>query len=94
MTIDGSKGGGRIHDINHTYTSSLDHNGSRICYALVALHNLIIYGGDVRNAFGEADGPAVQTYLQPDQQFKEWWSKKLKRSPILPGQVIPLKTNI
>ena len=63
-------------------------------YAVSAHKNHVICGGDATNAFGEAPGPAQQYCIQPDLQFKKWWSECLGRPPLRPGDIIPILGNM
>jgi hypothetical protein len=39
------------------YANALDQTGSKIFYALAAAENLLVFGADVSNAFGDAPPP-------------------------------------
>jgi hypothetical protein len=53
-TCDGSTRGGQVRVFDHVHANSLDQTGSRVFYATSAVENLLIFGSDVSNAFGEA----------------------------------------
>ena len=89
-TCDGSTRSGQVRVLDHTYANGLDQTGSRIFYAAAAAENLVIYGADVSNAFGEADPPKQGFFIYPDQAFREWWTEHLGNPPIPDGHVIPV----
>jgi hypothetical protein len=63
--------------------------GSRLFYAVTAVENMICFGSDVSNAFGNAPPPKQGFFVRPDAAFKEWWISK-GREPIPDGYVIPV----
>ena len=67
----------------------MDQISSRILYALSAAENLVVYGADVANAFGEAPPPKQGFFIRPDKAFHDWWLHK-NRAPIPKGYVIPI----
>ena len=56
-TCDGSTRGGKVHVLDYTHANCVDHTASRLFYAVSAAENLLIFGGDVSNAFSEAPPP-------------------------------------
>ncbi|KAL7488574.1 hypothetical protein ACHAW6_014164 [Cyclotella cf. meneghiniana] len=88
-TCDGSTRGGQVRVLDHTYANSLDQTGSRLFYALTAAENMMCFGADVSNAFGDAPPPKQGFFIRPDTAFKEWWIAK-GREPIPKGYVIPV----
>ena len=56
-TCDGSSRGGQVRVLDHTYANCVDQTSSRLFYAIAAMENLMVYGADVTNAFGEAEEP-------------------------------------
>ena len=56
-TCDGSSRGGQVRVLDHTYANCVDQTSSRLFYAIAAMENLMVYGADVTNAFGEAEAP-------------------------------------
>jgi hypothetical protein len=56
-TCDGSTRGGQVRVLDHTFANSIDQTGSKIFYAIAAAENLLVFGADVSNAFGEAPPP-------------------------------------
>jgi deoxyuridine 5'-triphosphate nucleotidohydrolase len=74
----------------YTYAKSLDHVGSRIFWATAASKNFVVRGADASNAFAEADAPKIPLYVRVNDQYREWWTEKMKRPPIPPGYVLPV----
>jgi hypothetical protein len=72
-TCDGSTRGRQVRVLDHTFANSIDQTGSRIFYAVAAAENLLVFGADVSNAFGEAPPPKQGFYIRPDVAFKEWF---------------------
>jgi hypothetical protein len=88
-TCDGSTHGGAVRVLDHVHANSIDQTGSRIFYGLAAVENLLVFGSDVSNAFGEASPPKQGFYILPDKAFRGWWSSK-GRDPIPDNAVIPV----
>jgi hypothetical protein len=89
-TCDGSTRAGKVRILDHTYANCVDQTGARIFYAASAAENLLMFGADVSNAFGEAPSPKQGFYIRPDKAFNEWWTIHKQRPPIPPGHVIPI----
>jgi hypothetical protein len=81
--------GGQVRALDHTYANSLDQTGSRLFYAVSTVENMICFGADVSNAFGDAPPPKQGFFIRPDNAFREWWIAK-GRDPIPEGYVIPV----
>ena len=81
--------GGQVHVLNHTDANSVDQRGSQLFYALTAAENLLCFGLDVSNAFGEAPPPIQGFYICLDKAFHAWWISKVQ-PPIPEGYVIPV----
>ena len=79
-TCDGSSRGGQVRVLDHTFANSIDQTGSRIFYAVSAAENLLVFGADVSNAFGEAPPPKQGFYIKPDKAFKEWFLDRYGRN--------------
>ncbi|KAL7545863.1 hypothetical protein ACHAWF_009219 [Thalassiosira exigua] len=92
MTCDGSPRSGQVRVLDHTYANCVDQTSSRLFYAISATENLLIYGSDVSNAFGEAAPPKQGFFIRPDKAFRNWWVNHKGRAPIPPGHVIPVLT--
>lgn len=90
MTCDGSSRAGQVRILDETFASCVDRTGSRLFYAIAAAENLLVYGSDVSNAFGEAAPPQQGFYIRPDQAFREWWTDHKGYPPIPDGYVIPV----
>jgi deoxyuridine 5'-triphosphate nucleotidohydrolase len=78
----------------YTYAKSLDHVGSRIFWAASASKNFVVRGADASNAFAEADAPKIPLFVRVNEQFREWWTEKMKRPPIPEGYVLPVNKAI
>ena len=89
-TADGSARNGMVRVLDQTYANCIDHTGARIFYAASAVENLIIFGSDVSNAFGEAPPPKQGCFIRPDRAFHDWWVLHLGNPPIPQGFVIPI----
>jgi hypothetical protein len=89
MTCDGSPRSGQVRVLDHVYANALDQTGSKIFYALAAAENLLVFGADVSNAFGDAPPPKQGFFIRPDQAFRDWWVAK-GNAPIPDGYVIPV----
>ena len=46
-----------VRVLNYTYAGCVDHPSSRMFYADVAVENMMVYGADVTNVFGDAPPP-------------------------------------
>ena len=87
---DGSTRAGQVRVIDHTYANSVDQTGSRIFWSIAAVENMVVYGSDVVNAFGEAPPPKQHFFVYPDKAFRDWWTTHKGRPPIPRGYVIPI----
>ena len=88
-TMDGSARNGNVRVLDHTYANCVEQTGSRLFYAASAIENLVIFGADASNAFGEAPPPKQGAFIRPDKAFREWWwARKGERIP--EGYVIPV----
>jgi hypothetical protein len=88
-TCDGSTRGGQVRILDHTFANSIDQTGSRIFYAVAAAENLLVFGADVSNAFGEAPPPKQGFYIRPDTAFCEWYKARYGKD-IPQGYVVPV----
>ncbi|KAL9178443.1 hypothetical protein ACHAXT_003773 [Thalassiosira profunda] len=89
-TCDGSTRAGQVRVLDYTYANCVDQTSNRLFYALSAAENLVVFGADVSNAFGEAPPPKQGFYIRPDKAFLDWWVNHKGRDPIPPGFVIPV----
>jgi hypothetical protein len=80
-TCDGSPKTGRACVLDETYTNCADQTSSRLFYAIAAAENLLIFGADVSNVFGEAPPPKQGFFIRLDRAFMEWWTQHRKKSP-------------
>jgi hypothetical protein len=79
-----------LHANVETFASCLEHPVLRLFFALAAADNLIVYGGDARDAFAHSPGPTVPTFLRLDDAFIEWYHARFNvRLPR--HQVLPIK---
>ena len=81
-TCDGSTRVGQVRILDHIYANYVDQTSSRIFYALTAAENIVVYGANFSNAFGEAPPPKQGFFIRPDKAFHDWWTKCKKRPPI------------
>jgi hypothetical protein len=88
-TCDGSTQGGQVRVLDHTFANSIDQTGSRIFYAVASAENLLVFGADVSNAFGETPPPKQGFYIRPDTAFREWYKARYNND-IHEGWVIPV----
>ena len=77
--------------LDHTYAAALDQSGARTFWALSVLHGHICIGADATNAFAEAPPPKAPLFVTIDRPFRDWWEQVLKRPPITPGHVMPVR---
>ena len=77
--------------IGHTYANYINHTSSPILYAAAAAENILIFGLDVSNTFGEAKTPEQGFYIRPDSAFHDWWVHHKCREPIPPVHYIPVR---
>ena len=88
-TCDGSTRGGQVRILDHTFANSIEQTGSRIFYAIAAAENLLVFGADVSNAFGEAPPPKQGFFIRPDKPFRDWYLARYNF--VIPdGWVIPV----
>ena len=59
-------------------------------YTMSAAEDMMIYGVNVTNAFGDASPPAQGLHILPDRAFNNWWTICKGRELIPPGHVIPV----
>jgi hypothetical protein len=88
-TCDGSTRAGQVRVLDHTFANSIEQTGSRIFYALAAAENLLVFGADVSNAFGEAPPPKQGFYIRPDKPFCDWYYARFGKT-IPTGWVVPV----
>jgi len=88
-TCDGSTRAGQVRILDHTFANSIEQTGSRIFYAIAAAENLLVFGADVSNAFGEAPPPKQGFFIKPDKPFRDWYLARYNKA-IPEGWVIPV----
>ena len=77
-TCNGGKRYGKAVTLAHTYASCVEQPASRLYYALAAMEGMTVIGADASNAFAEAPPPVSPLYMLIDDQFRNWWTKKMK----------------
>ncbi|KAL7528065.1 hypothetical protein ACHAWF_009840 [Thalassiosira exigua] len=106
MTCDGSTRAGQVRVLDYTYANCVDQTSSRLFYAISAAENLLIYGSDVSNAFGEAPPPKQGFFIRPDKAFHDWFTARrtsnasakkhlatwMRGVPIAADRPLPMKT--
>ena len=76
--------------LDHTYAAALEQTGSRLFWALSAIHNHIVSGSDASNAFAEASAPKAKLYVTIDDVFREWYTEIENKPPIPKHFVLPV----
>ena len=66
---DGSSESGVVRILYYTNANCIDKKGSRIFYDIAAVENLLIFGADVTNAFGDALLPKQGFFIHTDWVF-------------------------
>ena len=59
-------------------------------YGIAAVENLLIFGADVTNAFGDAPPPKQGFFFHTDRALRDRWEMHNKRPRIRHGYVIPI----
>ena len=77
--------------LDHTYAAALDQAGALTFWDLAALHDHGVVGADATNDFAEAPAPKAPLYVVVDAAFRDWWVHKIKRPPITPDHVLPVR---
>ena len=57
--------------LDHTYTEYIDHTTSWVFYALLAAEDVLIYGSDLTNVFGDTPPTKQGLHILPDRAFNE-----------------------
>ena len=86
--INGSKRMKGTVILGKTYAAALEQPGARLSWALSALHNNIIIGADVSNAYAEADTPIAPFFVKVDDHYYQRWTEVMGRPPIPPNMVM------
>jgi hypothetical protein len=86
----GSPRTGQATILDETYANCVDQMSSRLFYGIAAAENLLIFGGDISNAFAEAPPPKQGFYIYPDCAFREWWVNHKHNLPLADSEVIPI----
>jgi hypothetical protein len=73
---DGSlKAAPQLHAAEQTYSSCVEHPSMRLFYALCSYLGMLIWYLDAVNAYANAKGPTIQTYVYVDDAYTEWYYK-------------------
>jgi len=86
-------GGPRFCDrstLAETYAACVEQPIHRLTWSISAVLNLVCKGYDIGNAFAEAPAPTYKFYMQPNDQFREWWTDCLGKPELKPDEVIPI----
>ena len=89
--VNGSKHARKAAQVGHTFANSLGQDSERLFWALAAKLCMLVIGADVSNAFAEAPTADEHLYIQPDDNFRDWWENHKKRPPVPPGWVLRIK---
>ena len=87
---DGLTRAGQVRVLDHTYAGCIDHTSSRLFYVQSAVENMLVYGTDVTNAFGDTLPSNQGLQIMPDKAFRGWWTIHKGRPPLHDGYVIPV----
>ena len=85
-------GGPRYREVvtlTETYAACFEPPNPCLTCAISAALNLYCKSYDVGNAFVEAPAPVNLFFMNPDNQYREWW-QSLGNKPIPDGYVIPI----
>ena len=92
-TCNGSTRAGQVRSLDHTFANSIEQTGSRIFNAIAAAENLLVFGADVSNAFGETPPPKQGFFIMPDKPFRNWYLARYGKA-IPDGWVVPVLVTI
>lgn len=73
-----------------TYAACIEQPIHCLLWAIMTALNLVCKGYNVRNAFTEAPAPNLMLYMQPNDQFNQWWTEYLDNERLAPDEVIPV----
>ena len=77
-----------LHALAMTYSSCVEHPIQRLFFAIAAEKNLLVFGGDAKDAYGHSPGPERDTYVIIDDAYAEWHKWKygvdIDRRKVLP----------
>jgi hypothetical protein len=77
-----------LHKVASTYSSCVEQPVQRLFFALAALLNYNVYGGDATDAFAHSPPPDTPTFVHIDDAYAEWYQARhhvpLDRSKVLP----------
>ena len=61
-----------LHVVTSTYSSCVNQPLQRLCFALAAINDHKVYGGDIKDAFTHSPSPDVPSYMRIDNAYFEW----------------------
>ena len=74
----------------NTWSSCVEFPMQRLFLALSAEHGLKIFGCDIRDAYAHTPAPYINTYLQVDDAYRNWYRKKFNED-IGKRMVLPIQ---
>jgi hypothetical protein len=74
-----------------TYSSCIEHCCQRLLFALVARSNKIVTYANTTNAFQQSPPPSDQCYLEIDDAYQSWYTKRFATTIDPRTHVIPLE---
>ena len=87
---DGSKQAApMLHALASIYSSCVENPIQRLVFAIAVDQNLIIYGGDTKDAYAHSPGPRIPTYVSIDNQYSDWYTYRYNK-PIDIRKVLPV----
>ena len=66
------------HDDIVTYASCVEQPCMRMFFAIASIHNLYVLATDAVNAYANAPGPTVPTYITVDASYVDWYYSRHK----------------
>jgi hypothetical protein len=91
-TCNGGKRYGKAVTLAYTYASCVEQPGSRMFWALSALHGMIVLGADAGNAFAEAPPPIQPFYMAMNLVDRMPWKQTHPRGRRTPRKRCPSRT--
>ena len=66
----------QLHSMVNTWSSCVEFPMQRLFLGLSAENGLKIFGCDIRDAYAHTPAPYINTYLQVDDAYQNWYKKK------------------
>ena len=79
----------QLYEDQDNSSSCLDQPICRLFFALAAARNLVVFGGDARDAYAHSPGSSTPVFLRLDATFRIWYQKKFKVD-LKPNDVAPI----